>query len=552
MRKFKKFASMALAAVMTLAMCAPAFAVEGSEEKTGPEYNVWQVFTGTYAETDGGDTNITDKILGNIHWGQNSTGYVADQAEQAAVGAEVLDVLADKGDNTTDAIDAVKAYVDFESTPIASGRPPFDNLADGYYLVSRKGTLGDGEAATAYVIKAIGGQLNFAEKSGVPTVDKKVNSEHTTAASIGDTLNFEITGTLPENLEYYKSYFYTFEDTMSKGLAYNDDAKVYLVRGEGETELVDQFYVGSEPSADGESTILTIGTQNLKAVVADLVSTDKIVVRYSATLTEDAKVGMDPNTNDVILHYPNDPNKTAAGVPNDPDNKPEPDPETDGKTVTGEEPKTAIYVTGLTVTDFANGKPMKGAEFTLSGQGINKKLTVATEFVEDVDGLYYKLKNGTYTTQAPEETTKDQYEGSEEAGYPRYKVQLTAITENTGEEVHKVHATINENGALTITGLSTGSYTLHQDSAPAGYNVHDDITFEVTFADKTFGKTAESSDLVIVSNNWFYINLNQGVGTLLPETGGIGTTLLYIAGILLLAGAGATFILKGKKEEDAV
>lgn len=583
MRKFKRLASLALAAVMTLGMCAPAFAVEGDQgdgtQTPEEKYDVFQIFTGTYANMDG-DT------LGDIKWGSNGKYIPEGETENQAVAGQsvptdVLNELVALGESSSDKarLDVITKYVDFtipvqanktldELKDIDEGANGWANgWANGYYLVRPVGSDNNVESNeyVPYVVTVVDNKLNLNPKKGVPTVDKTVvkgtEEEKKGAASIGDMLNFKIVGTLPDNLADYKSYYYTFTDIMSKGLEFDKETVKITIEGKGILKE-NQFYVGSEKGAN-DTTVITIGVNDLKAAVENLSASDKVVVTYSAKLTNKAYVGKDPNTNEVKLTYSNDPRKNGEGKPNDPDNKPDPtDPEDPkGETVTGEKGKTETYVTGLTVTDFADGKPMTDAAFTLTGDGINSKLTVTTSFVEVGEGetgVYYKLTDDTYTTEAPTEETKDQYADYEEGMKPGYKVGLFEVSEATGVDGNKksVKATIDANGSLTITGLSTGQYTLHQDSAPAGYNVHHDITFTVKFEDGTFDKNAsaagnENDNEVKVADNWFYVHINQGRGALLPETGGVGTTMMYIGGMLLIAMAGATIILKGKKAEDA-
>lgn len=601
MRKFKRLASLALAAVMTLGMCAPAFATGGDLGENPPaqketKYNVFQIFTGTYANMDG-DT------LGDIKWGQNGK-VVTGDTTGGSVSATVLEELAGLKTAESDKakLDVITKYVDFETTPIQSEKTleelktldTANSWANGYYLVRPVGS--DNSVSTneyvPYVVTVVDQKLNLNPKKGVPTVDKNVvkknnEEEKKGAASIGDTLDFKIEGTLPDNLADYKSYYYTFTDTMSKGLKVigdepDKDGKIDKITGsvkivkkteeDGKTEdidVTDQFYFKGEKKSDGTTEII-IGVNDLKKVNLgankSLSASDKVVVTYSATLTKEASVGTNPNTNEVKLTYSNDPRKNGDGKPNNKDEKPDPDDPT-GETVSGEKGKTETYVTGLTVTDFADGKPMTTAAFTLTGDGINSKLTVTTSFEkveEGKTGIYYKLKDDKgYTTEAPTEETKAQYEGYEENGSiesikPEYEVKLsTTVSDAEGVEgnAKSVKAAIDGNGSLTITGLSTGQYTLHQESAPAGYNVHHDITFTVGFNNGTFDKTAASGNMndgeVTAYKNWFYVHINQGRGSLLPETGGVGTTMMYIGGMLLIAMAGATIILKGKKAEDS-
>ncbi len=90
-----------------------------------------------------------------------------------------------------------------------------------------------------------------------------------------------------------------------------------------------------------------------------------------------------------------------------------------------------------------------------------------------------------------------------------------------------------ENGnILTFTGLANGTYTLVEKTVPDGYTKTDDTTFTVAEHDYT---TANLEQAATVVNN---------AGSLLPETGGIGTTIFYVVGSLLLLGAAVLLITK--------
>ena len=578
MRKFKRLASLALAAVMTLGMCAPAFATgtgdpgEGTPtpEYTTETYDVYQIFTGT----------VDGDILGHILWGADSK---ASKRNGAEVGAQVddatlaeLKTVQESTDNQTK-LAKIKEYVEMSMkdgvpakkvTVEGKAALQFTVEKPGYYLIKNHNVPTD-NVATTYIVKVTGEILTVFPKTSKPTVDKKVevgsDNKQINQASIGDVLTFTLTGTLPSNFEDFKTYSYVFTDTMSKGLKYGTEIKdgetvtygaikSITINGQ-DVELTSNIYTSnSNPNTeDSTKTDLTITFSDLRnsewasyfANVGDM----KIIVKYTATLTEEASMGLNPNENTVKLTYSNDPNSTGDG---------EPSTGTTDTTVDGETVKTETYVTGLTVTDFAADKPMTGAVFELSGAGINKILTVGNRFDRDDEkGTYYKLNTGdnVYTAEAPNGNADHDkvYESTTE------KYKLTQVFENTDKSVvtgetigekKKVNATIGVDGTLTIAGLGIGEYTLHQVSAPNGYNVHDDITWTIAFTDSDKKFNSNNND-VRCDGSWFYIDLVQNRGTLLPETGGVGTTMMYIGGMLLIAMAGATIILKGKKAEDA-
>lgn len=90
-----------------------------------------------------------------------------------------------------------------------------------------------------------------------------------------------------------------------------------------------------------------------------------------------------------------------------------------------------------------------------------------------------------------------------------------------------------ENGnIITFTGLANGTYTLTEKTVPDGYTKAADSTFTVAENDYT---AANLEQAVTVVNN---------AGSLLPSTGGIGTTIFYVVGSVLLIGAAVLLITK--------
>jgi LPXTG-motif cell wall-anchored protein len=110
---------------------------------------------------------------------------------------------------------------------------------------------------------------------------------------------------------------------------------------------------------------------------------------------------------------------------------------------------------------------------------------------------------------------------------------------------------VDENGLVTITGLGEGHYTLTETTTPAGYNTMDPISFDITFdADNTTFKTSRT-DLPVSSDGTIStIILNHAGGTL-PHTGGIGTTIFYVVGSIMLLGAGILFITKKRMGRES-
>lgn len=94
----------------------------------------------------------------------------------------------------------------------------------------------------------------------------------------------------------------------------------------------------------------------------------------------------------------------------------------------------------------------------------------------------------------------------------------------------------DKNGSASFTGLAAGTYTLIETEAPAGYNLL---------------STGDEINLVAVDDNDFDLNsltvtksVANNSGSLLPSTGGMGTTIIYIVGAVLVIGAGIVLVVR--------
>lgn len=93
--------------------------------------------------------------------------------------------------------------------------------------------------------------------------------------------------------------------------------------------------------------------------------------------------------------------------------------------------------------------------------------------------------------------------------------------------------TSDEQGAVTaFTGLANGTYTLVENTVPAGYNKAADSTFTIAEHDYTADNLVQSSTVV------------NKAGSVLPSTGGIGTTIFYVIGAILVLGAGVLLVTR--------
>ena len=571
MKRMKKIVSILLAMVMVLGMSLTVFATEdvgdvgdvtspgtsstadggsgsGTGDNTEPPkpvthtYEIYQIFTGEYA----------DGVLSNIKWGANGTGTVGEKVD-----TQVLERLEGVKDATSDTekLAVIKDYVNLYSEPVQTGSSTtYTGLTPGYYLVKDKENSldGTGEAYTLYVTQVVDDTLTFSPKGEVPSTDKKIvegeNKVDTNEASIGDEVNYEITGTMPSNIADYKTYYYMFTDTLSKGLTYKENSIKVTVNG---VDVTKYFYKGVGTYDETTGTTIEVGILDLKALslltnpsVGEITEDTEVVLTYKATLNENAVIAGDGNPNDVKLSYSNDPNNSGNGSTTPPENPNKPTP----THPTGETPKIEVvtYTTELTIlkTDEDN-KFLPGVEFTLTGNGVNIVLVTEETFTEAADGEYWKLKDGTYTTTAPivadDETDNT---ADYESTTTKYKKTTSVVAKGNTETKTDVVGTVKADGTVTFKGLGAGEYTITETKTLPGYNTIDPITFTLTFNAETKTFASNNDKVTVGTDNMLDTSIVNQKGSLLPSTGGIGTTIFYVVGGILVIGAGILLVAK--------
>lgn len=617
MKKMKKLVSLAVAMLMVFTMNASVFATGGTNTESGSPsdgnftltigahdggdadgyvYNAYQIFKGNVYEVNG------TKTLSNIEWGddvnQNNEEFKNEFANKTAeeVAKSITSPNTTTNENDTNAAKEFAAKIakylkgngkaSQANTKNEDGKVPgytISNLSAGYYLVQNSAIpnyegaeVETADAFTRYILQIVG-NASATPKSDVPTSDKKIINDKNEEvdvnnAAIGDTVNYLLKGTLPSNFDDFKTYYYVFNDNLSKGLTINNGEaivvenegsliKVELVNGRTRTDVSKYFYRSISAWNETTGTTIKVGIQDLKALNnIDGITVDKdtvIEVTYAAIVNNDAEIGKNPNTNDVMLDFSNNPNNSGEGTTEPPTENP---PEPTTKDPTGKTPTKEVetYVTELTVLKVdEGGNVLKGAGFTLTSTN-GKKITLVQkeEFVENTNGDYWKLANGSYTTTAPilEDITdedgnvvtknnKDKYDDVNKK-YKLTKTLSTVSVPTDGKTV--VTAMVDETtGRVTFTGLGEGTYTLEETTTPAGYNTCEKINFSITFSvtDKVFISSDPSIKLAGDANK-FETTIENKKGSLLPSTGGIGTTIFYVVGTVLVLGAAVLLITK--------
>jgi fimbrial isopeptide formation D2 family protein/LPXTG-motif cell wall-anchored protein len=148
--------------------------------------------------------------------------------------------------------------------------------------------------------------------------------------------------------------------------------------------------------------------------------------------------------------------------------------------------------------------------------GNNQPLEGAGFILKNANDEYYINTNGIVTW------------GAESAATEIHPVQATNdASEKTGDAV------------ASFVGLPNGTYTLIEKTVPAGYNKAADQTLTI--------KDANANNLTTELTLQADVTNNQG--TELPSTGGIGTTIFYIVGGMLLIGAAIVLVARRKAQD---
>ena len=566
MKNMKKLVSLLLALVMTFAMTMTAFA-----EESAPSITI----VGTEAVPVKGKTFTAYKILDLVADGSNFAysvpselrgfyleelgldddyeGNIDYQVYQLISGFKQQETYPNNlFDFATRALTAAKsAHVAGKSETGTEelNKVVISGLEHGYYVIEDTAAT---TPVSALMLDTTNPTAEIFIKADKPTIEKKIDLQPDVKvegntdlvdynnAAIGDSVSYVLSSKVPD-MTGYKKYFYIVTDTFSEGLTYNPISLVIKV---GNTTLTaDDDYVATTSTVNNETV--------LKIVFDDFIQYkenkgEDIVITYNATVNEKAVIGISGNPNKVKLEYSNNPNVNYNG-----ENEPG-----QGEPPVGVTPEdiTYTYVTEL-IIDKENSDKQKlaGAEFTLTGTSLKKVLVKTQQYVkaqENETGKYYwALKDGTYTETDPSTegiNTNDYVEGFEP-----YLLKDVVYEDTVVEDVTQAAVT-GPDGKITFTGLSEGTYTITEIKAPTGYNLlPNPITVVIDWTAPTqVGVTAPCtwtySKDGATSGNTITV-LNQ-TGAELPSTGGIGTTLFYVAGTIMMFGAAVMMVSRKRQE----
>ena len=497
----KKLMAALLAVAMVCAMAIPAFADSSSSTSTAAVtmytitapatthiYEIYQIFTGDYSTDAAGTAK-----LANIKWGANGTGTAGE-----AVGQTILDELSKVSSSASDKakLDVIEKYVTLTNPVETITNGGTADVVGGYYLIKdRDGSLSGSEPYTTYLVSVVGNVTINPKSSAVPEFKKKLKDTNDSTGAIsgwqdsadydiGDDIPFRLQGTVPADYDSYSKYYYAFHDKEEKGLTFDPDSVEVFVGDEVTGTKITTGYTVDTSPADG--CTFEIVFDDLKKVTG-VTANSIITVTYKSQLNENAVLGAHGNVNKAKLEYSNNPRG-------------------DGK---GETPwDNVIVFTYKVVVNKVDqdNHPLEGAEFTLT-----KKIAGGTEVVKTmtIDG--------------------------------------------------------SDKSLFTLSGLDDGEYTLTETVTPANYNTISPITFTVNATHEIEWDSISTRDNVLTSltgdkkvgeitfsvdktAGTLTTNVINNIGTTLPGTGGIGTTIFYVIGGGLMVAAAILLITKKRME----
>ena len=402
----------------------------------------------------------------------------------------------------------------------------------GYYIVDGKADPNTdpkgSEIVAAVALTTAKPTATVNPKADAPSVDKKItkiangtdkveSDGKTGNGSVGDKVEYELTSKVPD-MTGFESYQFIYTDTMSKGLTFNDDIAI-TIDGTTYTAFTKE---ATTDATSGETTIKITFTNFINQAAN---KGKDISIKYSATINEEAVTKED---NTVKLQYSHNPYDANKGTPDE---------------VLGETPesKTEVYDTHIQLTKVAkDGTKLTGAKFSISGNSSKVNIINSEIYKEDASGTWYRLKDGTYTETAPTTATEDQYDGN-----TKY-AKVTEINKTTAADTYTAEGWVKSDSTLTFNGLGEGTYTITELVSPEGYNLLTaPLSVVVTFdaENKVFTAKVDGKDAT-VENNVIKFDVENNKGAELPSTGGIGTTIFYIVGAILVLGAGILLVTR--------
>ena len=517
MKAMRKVGAVLLAMLAMVCFAVPAFGetitINNSSQNVsmdGQIYNAYKVFDVTYS----GDAYAytLDEDFENFTYTPSGQSELSGQALVTYVSG-----LTSDSDEMNAFAEAVRSYIttntikaDGSATGTTTNSVTIDvtSAGAGYYIVlgSAAADTQEGEIVVAFAaLSTTNPDATVDVKADIPTVEKEVNADSEGNGTwgpyadyeVGDTVPFRITGTIPSYAEGYDEYTYVIHDSLSVGLTLDTTSiKVYTDANLTQELDSNNYSIATSELGDGCSFHVTINPDYIKGN-----HEDTIYVGYTATVNDDVVIYTDENTNDTYIEFSNNPY------------------DADSKDKTPDK-QVKVYSYSFDLFKFYMDNEQQVA---LAGAGFR---------------LY-----------------------GDEAGNTEIPVVLVSAGNDTTASVYRV-ATTEEiekssavemitpaSGLITIQGLDAGTYYLRETTTPDGYHALDGA-IAVVIAPTANETQTDVASLTVsgsgsnVTMNGNTVQVENLTGSLLPTTGGMGTTVFYIVGAVLVVGAGVGVVVK--------
>ncbi len=482
-------------------------------------YKVNAAWAGFFA-TDEAKAVISVDVNGYVTWtGAEDDDTKANFAKNALAHAKA------------NSIAPVKSSKNTSEFTVTEGVGKFSGLELGYYLV-------DSTMGALCGLTTTNPDASINAKNGIPTIDKQVQEDSTeqwgaqNTADIGQIVEYRVTINVHAGAQNYVLHDamadgLTFEQNANKKAYPNDETKDDIFRGVWKIEHVVPGVSTTEVTNTSEKTLYTVKTADLcegtikvdgtnaacdfevhfsKEFCDSLETNDKIIVHYNAMLNRDAVVAGSGNVNTAQLTF--------------------------GEGGKSNEDAVTTYTYGIDIikTDSAN-KLIDGAKFRIydAAEGGNEvPVVILKASCEDgaTEEDYLKDSEGNYLLfDVDGDGTTEQITYIE--SYRR------ARSDETGVDI------VVNGGKVFVEGFDNGTYYLHETEAPDGYNkltarqkfIISDANLDATF----------NGDIYSTGSGVHVVNKT---GSMLPETGGMGTVLFIAFGMTVVLGTGVLLVTK--------
>lgn len=384
----------------------------------------------------------------------------------------------------------------------SSGSAIFENMSMGEYLLIANGGVRIYQPTTVKLVPEYNGEswvvgnpvvgTDSVMKSMKPTISKEVADKDDETVAVGDEVTFRLTATVPDYPEDATYRKFVVSDKLGTGFDYSGDETIKVFSDEAGQQVIgnENYTIAETPEKERTFQI------NFEEAFITENAGQTIYITYNAVVNDEAFT-IDELKNDAFLGYNNDPYVGS-------------DYETDTT--------KKVYTYGIEVEKVdKNDSPLSGAVFTLK---------------KDESPLKFNRGNGTYTYD------------------PK-----GAISE----------VEVGTDGVLKLQGLDVGTYILEEVKAPDGY-VLPTGKITIVIEDGQPDGIIDGGDGAVTSDGTIKLkgkatvstkvisliveNTNaEDAGFTLPTTGGMGTTIFTIVGILLMGGAAAMVVMISRRKK---